>query len=506
MYEKALATQILNLDAWYGLVQTYMANKNKTAGDFSGLAKRIADTLYNHPLAMHCLFRLFTVKTGITQVDAALSNPIFTTQIKTIELDALALAKSKGSTAAKAKANYILGLTDTAVADFSFDGENAGCIVWADSYNESGFNWYYSLDGKQTWSGPVTFTSDGSHIYKLSSSELSSISEEKDIYIYIEGASADNAYRIDVSSKPTMPNTLYANDWENKVIGVDNTYEWRYLTAIKNNNESNSIEYTPASEWVSYSEESPNCSGNKIIEVRIKGTAKKPASDGRIFTFTTDNDTATRKYISVDHLSIEDYSTQSMDPQRPNYATNAIDGNGNTYWHTDYSISIKMAFNGKTKEPVPDEPAYLTIKLDTPRYISALEFVQYQYNTAFSIFAKNVKVYVSKDGKTWNEAGKRENFEDIDDLKVVHFNESVYGQYVKLVLEDLYETNVNDGVFTTVSMVNLYEDTTKENPDIIALKTRVWTALLVVTGILVVSASVFIVYKYQKQKAITKKL
>lgn len=79
----------------------------------------------------------------------------------------------------------------------------------------------------------------------------------------------------------------------------------------------------------------------------------------------------------------------------------------------------------------------------------------------FSIFAKNVKVLVSEDGETWKEAGKRENFEDVDDLKVVYFSESVYGQYVRLVLEDLNETNKSDGVFTTVSMVNLYEDTTK---------------------------------------------
>ena len=452
LYEKALTAQPKNLDAWYGLVRTYKAKSNKTAQDFGILAKRIGDTLYNHPMAMHCLLRLFLTDTSIAEEDSILSNeakavlltPVFTTQLKTVEFDALTKAKTSGSTAAKVKANLILGGADTSVADFSFDGENAGCIVWADTYNDSTFTWKYSVDGKQTWK-EVTFDEGQSHAYRLPEEDLVKISTENDIYVYIVGASPDNAYRIDVAAKPTMPDTLYANDWENRVMGVDGNYEWRYLTTDAEGN------YTPTTGWISYAQASPDCTGNKAIEVRLKGTAKNPASDGRVFAFTADNDTAERKYISVNYLSMIGFSTQSKDSKRPNYAVNAIDGNAKTYWHTDYAESIKATEN----------TPYLIIKLDVPRYISALEFVQTQYNASFSIFAKNVTVYVSEDGENWKEAGKRENFENIDDLKVVHFAESVYGQYVKLVMNDLYETNKNDGVFTTVSLVNLYEDTTK---------------------------------------------
>ncbi|MBD5391084.1 hypothetical protein HDR67_03675 [bacterium] len=459
LYEKALKTQILNLDAWYGLVQTYKANSAKTAENFVNLAKRIGDTYYNHPVAMHCLFKLFGVKTNIAEVDAALTSPLFNSQLKTIEINTLAKTKTSGSTAAKSKVNYLLGNVDLSVADFSFDGENAGCIVWSNSYSDSSFAWKYSLDGKKTWK-EVVFNENDSHAYPLSEKELATISTDNDIYVYIVGASPDDAYRIDVAAKPTMPDTLYANDWENRVMGVDGTYEWRYCTSTISETDSE-ITYTPTTGWISYAEASPNCSGDKIIEVRLKGTAKKPASDGKIFIFTADTDTAERKYISVNYLSMVEFSTESQDAKRPNYAINAIDGNAKTYWHTDYTVSIKNPGVDEKGENKPYAPAYLIIKLDVPRYISGLEFVQTQYNSNFSIFAKNVTVYVSEDGKKWKEAGKREGFEEIDDLKVIPFTETVYGQYVKLVMDDLYETNTNDGVFTTVSMINLYEDTTK---------------------------------------------
>ncbi|MDE7076338.1 MAG: discoidin domain-containing protein, partial [Clostridia bacterium] len=303
-----------------------------------------------------------------------------------------------------------------------------------------------------------------SHAYQLPEEDLAKISSDNDIYVYIQGASSANAYRIDVGAKPAMPDTLYANDWENRIIGVDGTYEWRYCTRTETETETGTeVNYTAATGWISYAEASPDCSGDKAIEVRLKGTAKKPASDGRIFTFTADNDTEDRKYISVNYLSMVKFSTESQDAKRPNYAVNAIDGNAKTYWHTDYAVNIKNTAIDEDGNSKQYEPAYLIIKIDVPRYVSGLEFVQYQYDTRFSIFAKAVKVYVSETGEegSWELAATREDFEEIDDLKVVHFAESVYGQYVKLEMTALYETNANDGVFTTVSLINLYEDTTK---------------------------------------------
>ncbi|MDE6690364.1 MAG: hypothetical protein K2K04_00180, partial [Clostridia bacterium] len=260
----------------------------------------------------------------------------------------------------------------------------------------------------------------------------------------------------------------YANDWENKVIGVDSSYEWRYTKANEDG------DYKPTTGWVSYETASPDCSGDKAIEVRLKGTDKNLPSEGRVFTFTADKNTPERSYISVNYLSMVEYSTQSMDAKRPNYAVNAIDGNAKTYWHTDYETNIKLSVKGKDKTPIPRVNPYLIIKLDDSRWISALEFSQRQYNSAFSIFAKSVKVYVNQTGKYDKDAtpaATREGLANIEDLNAVHFEKPVYGQYVILEFPELYETNTNDGVFTTVSLINIYEDTTQKTaPDGAAMK------------------------------------
>ena len=471
LYGSALAVQPMNLDAWYGLTTTFMANSAKTATNFCSLVDRIADTLWNHPVAMHCLFRVLNASEN-PKPEATTSqrlDTVFVSQMRTVEVNALAKAKASGSSAAKSKVNYFLGNTDTSVADFSFDGDNAGCIVWSDTYKGSGFRWRYSLDGKKTWSDEIVFTGDEkAPIYELPGNQINAISSDNDIYVYIVGADPNNAYKIEVSTKPALPDVVYANDWENRFIGVDGTYEWRYCSSSTKETETDIVTtYTPTSNWRSFADATPDCTGNVAIEVRIKGTSKNPASDSKVFTFTKDDDDPTKKYISIDYLSMEGFSTQSQDAKRPNYAENAIDGNANTYWHTDYSKSLKAPVSTDKDGNATFDRAYLVIKLDVPRWISNLEFSQRQYNSAFSIFAKTVNVYVSQDGKTWGDpAAIRTDLENMANLNVVNFENPVYGQYIKIEMAQLWETNTNDGVFTTVSLINIYEDTTKKTtPD-----------------------------------------
>lgn len=163
------------------------------------------------------------------------------------------------------------------------------------------------------------------------------------------------------------------------------------------------------------------------------------------FNFTADTDTATRQYVSVSHLSVVGFSSQSQDAKRPNYAANAIDGNRNTYWHTDFRENIQTTGN----------KPYLTIKLDSAIYFSGLELAQFQYSPKINIFVKSIKVSVSVDGKTWTQVALLENLEAADDLRTISLNESVYAQYIKIEMD-------TDNVFATVSMVNVYEDVTKK--------------------------------------------
>lgn len=429
LYEKALSIQPINIDAWYGLIKTYEA-KNVAQDKYIGLIKRITDTMVGYPLPMIDL--LGVIEPLLDSTESIYQFTVLKNKALTASsvLPNTATDKTLQPAVARVEALFLLGDADTAIADFSFDGENAGAIVWAERFDNAGIRWKYSLDNKKTWK-EVSFTAEEPHVHRLTAAELANVTEENDIYILIVGIpdKEENYFKIDISSKPAVPNTLYANDNENKILGIDERYEWKY---------------SGAENWTSYSEAAPDCSGDKTVEVRIKASGDNPPSDVKSFEFTKDKDSDTRKYVSVSHLTVEGFSSQSNDPKRPNYAVNAIDGNINTYWHTDYTQNILTSGNNP----------YLIIKIDTPKHVSGLDLVQYQYNPNINIFAKNIKVSVSEDGENWTQVALLQNLEAADDLKTITFNESIYGQYVKIEM-DTY------GIFSTVSMVNIYEDATK---------------------------------------------
>lgn len=72
-------------------------------------------------------------------------------------------------------------------------------------------------------------------------------------------------------------------------------------------------------------------------------------------------------------------------------------------------------------------PAYITIKLDQPRYISGLDFIPDK--SAVNIVkvpygvAKKVNIYVSMDGTNWELAGSKDNLGNNVPLKHIDFPE-----------------------------------------------------------------------------------
>ena len=313
--------------------------------------------------------------------------------------------------------NYYEDKTKVCVADFRLDGEEAGLIKIRNEYKAK--NWQYSIDGGNTWVNK-TGTEE---TYQLTQEELDALTEENDIKIKFEGNSIE--YYIDLDKK-VYNETPYANDLENRLIGIRNAseFEWK----IDGGN------------WKSYSEEEPIVTGNRILYVRKKAAEEYLASDVAQYQFTEDNQSNNKKYIPIKHLSVHAYSSQSIDSARPFYAENAIDGNINTQWHTDFRYSIEGS------------RAFITIKLDNPKYVSALEFIQKKYRQDDPSLIRNAIVYVSENGVDWIEAGRKENCEQDEELKEILFNESIYGQYVKIEAEGY-------GIFASLAMVNLYENT-----------------------------------------------
>jgi len=438
IYRKALSIQNINLDAWLGLIEVYNQSTMKNEDEYYKLAEEIAEGLKDFPLPMYHLTNL--IKPKLTSVQSSYKFTLLQTRTLTAASQLTTSDKIVSPSLTRTEANYLLGKIDKTIATFSFDGDNAEKIVLSSRFDGNGVRWDYSLDGKQTWN-EVSFTADEPHKLKLTKEQIASITAENDIYVHIVGVNykEENLYKIDITNGtlPTYDNGdyLYGNDLENRVIGVDTTMEWRMAGNTK---------------WTSYKDSSPDLTGNKTVEVRVGATGTKLPSPLATFTFTQDVQSDTRKYIPVSHLTLHSVSTEAT-AQRGN-ATYAIDGNYNTRWHS--------AWNGT------DTNRFISIKLDNPAYLSAVEFVPagggngkiYDGTIWGSMDGENWFVLSQKTGLTYtNQANTIDqakanikNF-DIENVKEV--------QYVKIVAD---RTNGN---WITARAFNFYQDLTKnEHP------------------------------------------
>ena len=460
IYRAALDVQKINIDAWWGLINTYKANGSKTYEEYFKLAQDLGEALKAFPLPMKNL--LDQIK-PVFDIDKNNSDPEkvkYTFKFTLLETELLQEGTTYGLTAdgkedtskkldvlqpaiTRTVAKYLLGQTDTTLATFSFDGMDAGKIVLSSKFDGNGVRWEYSLDGQKTWQ-EVNFEADQAHKWTLKKQEIAKINAEDDICINIVGVPRADAtiYKIDIKEQEPLKN-VYANDLENRLIGVDLNTEWRM---------SSTAEGSGYSEWTSYENQSPDLTGEKYIQLRQKPTGTLLASsESEIYKFTPNNEAENRKYISTSDMKIYSQNTQSRDASRPYYAENIIDGNDNTIWNTDFAIDL-------TQKPAEEQPEII-IELNKPKYVSALEFIEKKYTPKNRDGIKSLTVSVSNDEgeeKTWTEVGKIDGLTKATygQMRKIEFTEIRLAKYIKLDMTT-YD------LFAAISTVNIYEDTTK---------------------------------------------
>ena len=424
-YFKALEINDINLDSFDYILKLYNQMGDESSGgtitpkDWYNLALKVTESYKYYPVAMYDLLTVIRPhlegeeKLNIDVIEKSnLTEAAYVSDEKLASIGAV-----NAGSGVRTHAKRLLGLAQPDAMSFSFDGENARKIVKNPNY---ALTWAYSLDGGETYS---EWTEND--FVELTQEEIESITSQNDIIIKFMGL--DYTFTVDITDG-TLPTNLYPNDWENRVIAATDIMEWR-------------IQGTEG--WTSFSEQLPDLTGNKTVEVRTGFTGLQVPSASETYTFTADNQPDTAKYIPIEQLSIHSYSTQSQDAGRPFYAPNAIDGNMNTLWHTDFKLNVTQS----SVKP------FVTIKLDAPKNISALEFAQIKYKTGDPDYIKDMIVYVSVDGENWTEAGRIEGCTQENKLRRIDFEQSVYGQYVKLEM-------VTYSMFSSLAMVNLYEDTT----------------------------------------------
>ncbi len=434
VYRKALEIQPLNIDAWYELIQVYNESEKKTEEDYYNLAEELSEKLKYFPLPMYQLSNL--IKPKLTSIENsyrfALMQDRILKEASVVPNNTAENYYVYQPSITRLEANYLLGKADNSIAKFSFDGEDAGKIVLANRFDGNGIRWDYSLDGKKTWK-EVSFTAEEEHKLQLSEKELDSITAENDIYVHIVGVNYDekNLYKIDIKGQEA-PTNIYNNDLENKVIGATDTMEWRMVNSKKSRAAN-------TDGWTSFKEKDPDLTGDKTVEVRVGKTGVYLESKSVTLDYTKDVVDEKKKYVPISHLSIENVSTEATGQGR--YAKNAIDGNYNTNWHS--------AWNGS------DNDKYITIKVDTPIYLSALDYVPAGGGNGKILEGQ---ILGSLDGKNYQEVGKV-TWKNDETVKTITFDNPMKLQYVKIV--GTKTSSAGGGSFMAARMFNLYEDATK---------------------------------------------
>ncbi len=341
--------------------------------------------------------------------------------------------------------------------DFSFDEKNgvkANTIVLSKKYKpeESTNNlvWEYSLDGGETWSAKQ-YSLEG----ELTEEEVKRITTQKDIQVRIvieESAIGSDEHRIDIQPRGPLPNNMYANDLENRVIGATKEMEWSEKgqdswTAFDENNETKFI-------------------GNREIEVRLSRTGTLQASDSRTFEFTQDEENNKKTYIPIKHLSVNNYSSQSIRPERneDEQAIYAIDGNINTMWHTSHTSGWHV------------DGRYIVIELDKPRYISHIQYLA-KPNYLYGVMKDGI-IEVSSDNETWTKVAEFEGERITESseittknkfIKEIEIETPTYAKYVRITCTESYDyvhgtdraTGNPMDYFVNAAMFNLFEDKTQ---------------------------------------------
>ncbi len=428
IYEEAVKTLPINIDAWYGIIETYQ-ELGKTKADYLALALRIFEALKDYPLPMFHLGE---------EIEPLIETEDHTYLFQFLQARTEYLNKASNisnsehiqAAAIRAEANYLLKKEDTSLATFSFDGEAPNTIQLSQKYEGSGVRWDFCLKGKENCIGSNTnwkeITSQNSYV--LTADELKEISSSTDIYVHIVGVGYDekNIYGIDITDGVIDNTTLYGNDLENRVLGVDTSYEWRMKGDIN---------------WKSYLTVSPDLTDEKVIEVRRGAVGTSLPSNILEFSFTKEIQNVKETYIPVSSYSLLSCSSEATEHGRD--ARYSLDGNLNTSWHSDW--------NGNDKE------RYIIIQLDQPYYISALDYVPRPSNSNNDNGrVVEAKIEVSLDGEEWQTVVESVDLANNVDAKHVSFNPTE-AQYVRFT--GLKTTGSKS--FITASMFNLYNDSTQ---------------------------------------------
>lgn len=427
IYREALKAIPYHLDAWLSLIQLKIDEKASNE-EMMSLASQLIDNLYKFPKPMCDLIELIreemSTRLFYSEYDTNIENQV--AQLGIYLNNALRNGASvnkndyPNADVTKAMANLYLGTGENELATFSFDGKNGGKLVF-----DSNRRFRYRIQGLECgkWITNRVAEEDGNvYTYALTGAEIGLIHEDTDIIILLEGQNDElkNYHIIDIQ-KGTLPSNLYAVDTDNRLMGSTENLEYRILGEM--------------SAWIPLTE-TTRFAGNCEVEVRTRATGFYTASDTKIFTFTENSETSKiRSRISANRLSVAGYSSaQGGD----NDAKQAIDGNPNTIWHTNWDAS-------------KDQERYIIIDLGGFVNLSGMDYLP-RLNGSNGRF-RDCSIYVSDGYTDWVKVFSGKNWPNNNEVKQVEFS-TIIARYVKIKVDNGY------GGFGSAAELDFYEDLT----------------------------------------------
>lgn len=426
IYRDALKEEKINLDAWIGLTDIYLTDETKTDKDLYNLAEEIAEVYTYHPLPMYDSTRRIAAKLK--------SSPAYYSKMMTLQGNTL----TKASKATNANtifykevpviANALLGIVDSKIATFSFDGANAGKIVLSKQLQSAQTSWSYSLDGGHNW-----IDCDDS-LVQLTKEELESVTPENDIKVHISGLPKDeaNIYTIDIKQGSFPASSVTIDDFENRFNGVNSKMEWAL---------------DPNGPWQAFSDATPLFKGDVVVYVRMIATGVYTTTKPVHYTFTTNASSLTNRFIPRSKISVK-----AAAPHGKYNFSNMLDGNINTAWYSKES-SFGQGF----------QQANVILELDEPRYVSELDYIPFaNATTANGGYAtgkaKAINIQVSEDYKTWTTVASVNNLANNSAAKKITFDEPRLAKYVSIKFTEINAPALTS--FVSVAVLNLYENPT----------------------------------------------
>lgn len=416
-YKNALKYSPLNLDSYDGMYDMYASNTSFTDTEWYTFAEDIINAYTYYPMAMY--EQLERIKSNLRDDTLKVSIDILLNE---------ALIKASNATqsdclsynVSRSVANGLITSKDTTLAKFSFSGENANSIVINSLYDDLNVTIRYSIDGGKT------FKDSTEHSIKLTSEELNMINSNDDIIVTLLGSLSD--YKIDIlDGEVVQASKTVMNDEENTFVGEIELLEFSTDGGMS---------------WASY-DPSIRFMGDVDVAIRIKAHDNSLYGPSVTYTFTTDTDTESAKYVTVDHISIAGVSSA----QNGRGAELAIDANPLTSWHTTFNTT--------------DEDRFIIVKFDEAMYISKIVYQSSNVNGRIKV----ASIYYSLDGVNFEKALTTDVLPNNTNPQNITIQNSVYCSYIKIVADSTYGNTQGeyDKYFSAIGF-SFYQDLTKLEP------------------------------------------